>query len=43
MSDEDFIRLAIEEAHKSVSNSGAPIGAVLVKNGEVIATGQSLV
>ncbi|MBP9781045.1 nucleoside deaminase [Candidatus Woesebacteria bacterium] len=41
--DEKFIRLAIEEANKSVAANGAPIGAVLVKNGEVIATGWSLV
>ena len=43
MNDEHFIKLAIEEANKSVSANGAPIGAVLVKNGEVIATGWSLV
>ena len=43
MSDEDGIRLAIEEAKKSQDNQGAPIGAVMVKNGEIIATGWSLV
>jgi guanine deaminase len=43
MSDEDFIKIAIEEANKSQSVGGAPIGAILVKDGQVIATGQSLV
>lgn len=43
MNDEQFMKLAIEEAKKSQSVGGAPIGAILVKNGEVIATGQSLV
>lgn len=42
-SDKKFIRLAIQEAKKSVEAGGAPIGAVLVRDGEVIATGQSLV
>lgn len=43
MNDEQFIKLAIEEAHKSQEAGGAPIGAILVKDGEVVATGQSLV
>lgn len=43
MNDEKFMKLAIEEAKKSESAGGAPIGAVLVKNDEVVATGQSLV
>jgi len=43
MNDEHFIKLAIEEAKKSQQAEGAPIGAVMVKNGEVIATGWSLV
>ena len=37
------MKLAIEEARKSQSIGGAPIGAILVKNGELMATGQSLV
>ena len=41
--DEKFIRLAIEEANKSVQAGGAPIGAVMVKDNEIIATGWSLV
>lgn len=43
MNDEHYIKLAIEEAKKSKAAEGAPIGAVLVKDGEVIATGWSLV
>jgi len=43
MNDEHFIKLAIEEAKKSQEANGAPIGAVMVKDGEVIATGWSLV
>lgn len=41
--DEKYIKLAIKEAKKSVEADGAPIGAVLVKDGEVISTGWSLV
>lgn len=43
MNDEQFIKLAIEEAKKCESIGGVPIGTVLVKDGQVIATGQSLV
>jgi len=43
MNDEFFVRLAIDEAKKSQQAGGTPIGAVLVKNGEIVATGQSLV
>lgn len=43
MNDEQFMKLAVAEAHKSQEAGGAPIGAVLVKDGEVVATGQSLV
>lgn len=43
MNDEQYIKLAIEEAKKSVEVGGAPIGAVLVKDGEVVMTGWSLV
>ena len=41
--DEKYMKTAIEEARKSVKADGAPIGAVMVKDGEAIATGQSLV
>ncbi len=43
MTDQDFIKLAIKEAKKSESIGGAPIGAILIKDGKVIASGQSLV
>src|SRR3990167_2704024 len=43
MTDEHFIKLAIEEAKKSLAAHGAPIGAVLVKDDQVIATGWSMV
>ena len=35
--DEEYLREAILEAEKSVDKGGGPFGAVLVKNGEVIA------
>lgn len=41
--DEKYMKLAIKEAKKSVEADGAPIGAVLVKDGKVMATGWSLV
>ncbi len=41
--DEKYIGLAIEEAKKSQAAGGAPIGAVLVKDDNVISTGWSLV
>jgi len=43
MNNKQFMKLAIEEARKSESIGGTPIGAILVKDGKVIATGQSLV
>ena len=43
MNDEQYMKLAIEEAKKSQEANGAPIGAVLVRDGKVIATGWSLV
>ena len=43
MTDEEFMMLAIEEAKASQKAGGAPIGAVMVKSGKVIAKGQSLV
>lgn len=43
MNDEDYMKLAIEEATKSVSSGGAPNGAIMVKDEQVIATGWSLV
>jgi tRNA(Arg) A34 adenosine deaminase TadA len=43
MSDEEYIKLAIQEARNSEKAGGAPIGAVMVKDGKVIAKGWSLV
>jgi tRNA(adenine34) deaminase len=37
--DEDFMRLALEEAKRALAQGDVPVGAVLVKDGEVIATG----
>ena len=34
-----FMRLALEQAHKSYDEGGLPIGAVMVQNGAVIAAG----
>ena len=43
MSDEQYMLLAIEEAKKSQQAGGAPIGAILVKDDNVIAQGWSMV
>lgn len=37
--DERFLRQAIELAYANSANGGRPFGAVLVRNGEVVATG----
>lgn len=39
MPDEDFMRLALEEAKRALAQGDVPVGAVLVKDDEVIATG----
>lgn len=41
MQKEDYMRLAIEEAKKSVAIGEVPVGAVIVRNGEVIAAGHN--
>ncbi len=33
----DFLKLAIEESHLSVMSGSSPFGAIIVKNGEIIA------
>ncbi len=38
MSDEKYMLLALEEAKKAAEKSEVPIGAVIVRNGEVIAS-----
>ncbi len=42
MDDKQFLRLAIDQAKKSVEKGGFPAGAVLVKDGQVIAEGISI-
>ena len=37
MTDEDFMRLALDEARKALDHNDVPIGAVLVKDGQVLA------
>lgn len=39
MTDEDFMRLALEAAARAKEAGEVPVGAVVVKDGEVIATG----
>jgi tRNA(Arg) A34 adenosine deaminase TadA len=42
MNREHFIKSAIEKSRQSVKGGGFPAGAVLVKNGEIIASGASI-
>lgn len=42
MDDSHYLKLAIEQARKSVEQGGFPAGAVVVKDGRVIAEGISL-
>ena len=39
MNKEELMRTAIELANKNVENGGGPFGAVIARNGEIIATG----
>jgi creatinine deaminase len=39
--DEKFIQLALQEAKRSYEEGGLPIGAVMVENGQVIASGHN--
>ena len=39
--DRKFMRLALEEARTGVVEGGLPIGAVLVRNGEIVAQGHN--
>lgn len=39
MTKDDFMRKAIELSLKNIENGGGPFGAVIVKDGEIIATG----
>ncbi len=38
MQDEDFMRLALAEAQQAAAEGETPVGAVIVRNGEVIAS-----
>jgi cytosine/creatinine deaminase len=38
---DEFMQLAIEEAKKSRSQGGIPIGSVLIKDGKVVASGHN--
>jgi tRNA(Arg) A34 adenosine deaminase TadA len=42
MTDKDFLKLAIKQGKRSVEEGGFPAGAVVVKDGKVIAEGVSL-
>ena len=42
MNDKDFLKLAVEQAKKSVEKGGFPAGAVVVKDGEVVSQAASL-
>lgn len=41
--DREYMRMAIELSRRSVENGGGPFGAVIVRNGEVLATGSNSV
>jgi len=38
---DEFMRIAIEQARKSLSEGGIPIGSVLMRNGQLIAKGHN--
>ena len=42
MNDKNYLKLAVEQAKKSVNEGGFPAGAVVVKDGSVISEGVSL-
>lgn len=42
MSDKDYLKLAVEQAKKSVAEGGFPAGAIIVKDGKIVAEGVSL-
>ena len=43
MNENKFMRMAIELSKESVARGGGPFGAVIVRNGEVVATGSNSV
>ncbi len=42
MNDKDYLKLAVEQAKKSVEEGGFPAGAIVVKDGKIIAEGISI-
>ena len=40
--DEVFMRAALEEAHLALQNGDVPVGAVIVKDGEIISRGHNV-
>ncbi|KKQ42184.1 MAG: Guanine deaminase [Microgenomates group bacterium GW2011_GWC1_37_8] len=42
MDDKDYLKLAVEQARKSVEQSGFPAGAIIVKDGKIVAEGISV-
>ena len=40
---EKFMRIAIEEAERSLAEGNSPVGSIVVRNGEVVARGRNLV
>lgn len=42
MNDKQYLKIAVEQAKKSVDGGGFPAGAVVVKDGVVISVGVSL-
>lgn len=43
MKEEEFMRLAIQASIESIDNGGGPFGAVIVKNGQIVATASNSV
>ena len=37
MNDEYYMKIALNEAHKSLKNDDVPVGTVIVKNGVILA------
>lgn len=42
MNDKQYLKLAVEQARKSVASGGFPAGAIIVKNGKIVAEGISV-
>ncbi len=42
MDDKNYLKLAVEQAKKSIDEGGFPAGAVVVKDGKIVAEGVSL-